>query len=656
MTSRPELLEASDEEIEEFVLYTDPMALRGLLYQLTGDEAVAATATMPASFGFLTARALASPTDVAVLQAKGAEFLKSYRDQGAGVLPIGPRERLRVSLGLAGGQDIPERDMAMWLEELALEPWARSLEWSRPPEPEKLAAFRVLVIGAGMSGINAAIQLKRAGIPYTLVEKNSDLGGTWFENRYPGARVDTPSKGYTHIQGADFEYPYPFGPQSENERYLQWLAESFDVRQHIEFDTEVKSLVWDERAHLWEAQATGPEGPHEWRVSAVISAVGFLSRPSTPDLDGAAEFKGELFHTARWPDGLDITGKRVAVIGSGCSGYQTFPEIAKVAAHTYLFQRAPSWVYEIAGYLDRYPPQVNWLERNFPYYRNFLRFRAQWLFGPEVLGRDTFSADPKHNGRIRAQRLDFMRRKFADRPDLMEKMLPQHPPMTSRPVLVDEDYSVYDALLQEDTTLVTDGITRLTATGIVDGNGDEHRVDVVVLATGFKANDFLWPMEIRGRDGLSVEQLWEKDGARAYLGTMLPGFPNFFTLYGPNINSTGGPGNPAIEEQQTRFALMCMEHLILHDKKTVDVTLDAYWCYNNEVDEAENTKIYATAAADNYYTTQYGRSAVNCPFDARKLWEWLRDPTGDYSRTAPSDSVNAKSRVRPYYGQDLVVD
>jgi 4-hydroxyacetophenone monooxygenase len=654
MTVSAELLKASDQTIEDAVLYVDPMVLRGVLYQLTGDESIAATEAVSSTHGIHTAKGVAKPADVALLRAKAAEFLKSYRDQGAGDIPFSP-ERLKRSLGLTAGEDLADRDVAMWLEELALHPWARGLEWPERSVPDKLQEFRVLVIGAGMLGLNAAAQLRHAGFPYTVVEKNSDVGGTWFENRYPGARVDTPSRAYTLICGAEYNHPYQFSPQSENLKYTRWVAERYDVRRNIVFNTEVKSLIWDESAKLWDVRAVGPDGPRTWRVNAVISAVGLLSRPNVPALEGAQQFKGELFHTARWPSGLDISGKRVAVVGSACSGYQTFAEIARVAAHTFLFQRTPSWVFETKNYLIPLPPQVNWVERTLPYYRNFLRFRGRWLHGPNIQGR-LFDSDPRVNGPIQEQRLAFMRRKFAGHPELFDKMLPGYPPNASRPVLVDEEYSVYDALLHGNTTLVSEGIARLTGHGIMDGKGQEHAVDVIVLATGFKANDFLWPMEIRGQEGKSTAQLWEKDGARAYLGAMLPGFPNFFMIYGPNSNPTGGAGNPAIHEFGTRFILECLAHLVLKDKSSVAVTFDAYSRYNHEVDQADATRIYVTAGVKNYYTNEYGRSAANCPFDARKMWEWLRDPTGRYAQTAPGESMNADSRVRPYFGEDLIVE
>jgi 4-hydroxyacetophenone monooxygenase len=398
----------------------------------------------------------------------------------------------------------------------------------------------------------------------------------------------------------------------------------------------------------------------------VISGVGFLSRPNIPDIECLATFQGSVFHTARWPTDLDLTGKRVAVIGSGCSSYQLFPELAEMVEHTYLFQRTPSWCFDVAGYRSPYPPQVNWLDRNLPYFPNFARFRASWLSGPDGLGA-AFTADPafedEHarsamNKRARDSRLEFMQRKFADHPEMVDKMLPVAPPFSSRPVLVDSRYSVYDALLRDDCTLVTDAIQRVTENGIEVEGGAEYPVDVIVLATDFKANDFLWPMEVRGRDGQRLEQLWAKDGARAYLGTMLPGFPNFFMLYGPNTNATGGLGIFEFEEMVTRFALECIEHLILNEKQAVDVTLDAYWRYNDELDRQEALKIYADPRAHNYYKNEHGRSAANCPFDVRQTWAWLRRPEDHYGAGAapvPHHAVHGVEEVRPHFGEDLVV-
>jgi 4-hydroxyacetophenone monooxygenase len=663
MTKRPELLGATDETIEGAVKYADPMVLRGLLYQLTGDESIAATEVAITVLGFFEAMTVSNPSDVAMLQSKAAEFLKSYRNQGAGDIPIGPADRLHRSVSLSAGADLRVSEMGFWLEQLAMDPWGRGLAWPEQPAPERLQGFSAAVIGAGMGGLNAAVQLKHAGIPYVVIEKNAGVGGTWFENRYPGARVDTPSRAYSHTYSVDYEYPNPFCEQSENEKYLNWIADNFDIRQDIEFNTEVKSIVWDEDAKNWEITADAPEGSRVWRANAVISCVGFLARPNVPNLEGMAEFEGPLFHSARWPTGLDVKGKKVAVVGTGCSGYQMIPELAGVAGHVYVFQRTPSWCFDVPGYLHPFPPQVNWLDRNLPYHTNFMRFRTSWIYGPEIVAPlgliDPKFQDPHarsaSNKRARDQRLEFMQMKFRDRPELVEKMLPTAPPLSTRPVLVDSDYSIYDVLLRDDVTLVTGGIRRIKQGGIEAEDGSEFTVDVIVLATGFKANDFLWPMEIRGRNGQRVEELWEKDGARAYLGAMLPGFPNFFMIYGPNTNPTGGLGVVDVEEMVTRFALECMAYLILQGKSSVDVSLDAYWQYNEELDRAEASKLYSDLRAHSYFRNDHGRSAGNCPFDGRKTWNWLRNPTGrrlDNKAPAPSESPT----IRPYLGQDLIVE
>ena len=680
MSDKSELLTATDEMIDDAVKYADPMVLRGLVYQLTGDESIAATQATTAEIkhseagnaskelAIVQSKAdVSDPADVAMIQAKAAAFLKAYRDQGAPKVSCGAPERLARSLSLAAGADIPASELEMWVEQLALDPWARALVWPDPPASQDLQNFVVAVIGAGMGGLNAAVQLKHAGIPYFVIEKNDEVGGTWYENQYPGARVDSPSRTYTHIYGVDFEYPNAFCPQRENLRYFRWVADNFDIRKDITFKTEVKAIVWDETTKLWEIRTKGPDGPRVWHANAVIASVGFLSRPNMPDIEGMESFEGKAFHTARWPKGLELKGTRVAVIGTGATGYQMVPELAKLTDHTFVFQRTPNWCFDTKSYLGPFPAQVNWLDRNFPYIRNFIRFRLSWLAGPETFA-PIMRIDPQFedqharsamNKKIREQQLSFIQKKLASRrPDLIEKMTPVAPPYSARPIIIDTDYSIYDALLRDDVTLVTEPILKITPNGIEVKGGVEYPVDIIVYATGFKANDFLWPMEIRGREGKRVEELWQKDGARAYLGTMLPGFPNFFMIYGPNTNNFGGLQIVDFEEMVTRFALQCIGGLISQNKRTVDVSLDAYWRYNDEVDRAEALMIYKDPRAHNYYKNDSGRSAANNPIDIRKIWTWLRDPLDgkvNGERTGDPEAL-ANPAVRPYLKEDLLVE
>jgi len=669
--ARPELLAASDETIDDAVIHADPMVLRGLLYQLTGDETLGADVhvTEVRAGVRVRRRVAANPEDIALIRSKASTFLKAYRDAGAGDLPIGPRSRLRRSLSLTAGSEVPSAELDMWIEQLALDPYARGLDWSASPSNERLADFQVVVIGAGMGGVNAAVQLRHADIPFVVIEKNGAVGGTWYENRYPGARVDTPSRTYTHIFGADFPYPNPFCQQEENEKYINWVADHFDIRRDVVFNAEVTSVVWDEEASVWVIKALGLDGERSWRANVVITAVGLLSRPNIPRIDGMDDFRGSCFHTARWPRGSegDLRGKRVAVAGSGCTGYQLAAEIANQVDHLYLFQRTAHWVFDIPGYLAPYPPQVTWLDRNFPYITNFIRFAISWGLRPSSIA-GPMEIDPAYehphsvsaaNDDVREERLAFMRMKFADRPDLFELMLPAEPALSVRPVLVDADYSIYDALLRDNVTLVPDGISQLTEAGVRLTDGTECPVDAVVLATGFQPNSFLSPMEVHGRGDRRIQDLWAKDGGRAYLGTMVPGFPNFFMLYGPNTNANVGFAAIHLEELITRFALECIDALITREKDTVEVTENAYWRYNDALDKVAATKVYMDPRAHSYFRNEFGRSATNGAFDARLLWEWLRDPR------QPADAVGEnvdeeevmkmRGIINPHFDHDLML-
>jgi 4-hydroxyacetophenone monooxygenase len=664
---KPEMGMATDAEIDDAVQYADPMVLSGVLYQLTGDEELLDVEVNEMVVGGRGVVKVANQRDVARIRAKGSTFLKSYRDAGAGELPSGPPERLQRSLSLTVGVDVDGPELEMWLEELALDPWARGLVWSNEVSPAEAAKFSVVVIGTGMGGLNAAVQLKHAGIPFTVLEKNANVGGTWHENRYPGARVDSPSRTYSHIYGVDFPRDHAYSPQSENAKYFNWVADTFDVRGCIEFHTEVKSVIWDDAACLWEITADQPDGLRTWRANAVISAVGFLSRPNIPDIEGLEDFRGECFHTARWPAELDLSGKRVAVIGTGCTGYQMIPEIVSETEHTYVFQRTPNWVFEIPGYLAPFPAQVSWLNRNFPYMSNFARLKSAfatrsdsslptWQIDPDFQDEHAVSAINKE---VRDMRMAFLESKLGHRPDLLKKMIPKAPPHSARPVLVDRDYCVLDALVRDDVTLVTDGIGRVTEDGIDLPDGTHYEVDVIVMATGFKANDFLWPMDVRGRDGLSIGDLWAKDGARAYIGAMMPGFPNFFMLYGPNTNQLTGLLVVGTEEITTRFALENIGAVIERGKQAIEVTEDAYWRYNEQVDRAERHMTYLDKRADNYYRNEFGRSAANGPLDSRLLWSWLLDPAerrGTGQRPDIDASLIDQYRaIDPHLGADLMI-
>jgi len=663
MTSQTELLEADDAKIEDATRHADPMILRGLLYYLTGDDSIAAIRTSDVRMGATELCMIAEPEAAEDLRQRAVRFLREYRDAGAP--PLEPdRGRLRKAFEMTVGRAIADDEFDMWFEQSAIDPFARTFGWEKKPDPAAIEGFSVAVIGAGLGGLAAALSLKRAGIPYRVFEKNADVGGTWLENRYPGARVDSASRVYSHVFGTDYVFPYQYCPRGENLKYIHWIADKYGLRENTAFDTEITSMVWDEAASEWVLTGiTGSGAEQTWRANAVITSVGFLSRPNLPDIEGMDSFKGVSMHTARWPENLDYAGKRIAVIGSGASGYQLTPELARIAGHVYQFQRSPSWCFDVPVYLEPGPDQLAWLERNFPFYRNFLRLRMSWMSEPDALARrmhvDPDFKDPHarsaNNKILRDERVAFIEKKLKDRPDLIEKMIPTSPPMATRHVLVDANYSIYDALLQDNVTLVTEPIERVTPRGIALRDGTEIELDIIVYATGFKANDFLWPLEITGKGGMTVGELWARDGARAYLTSMLPGFPNLFMVYGPNSNNWAGLQIIDFEEMVVRFAVGCIAGLIAQGKQEVDVTTDAYWRYAEELDRWEARMLYSDPRVTTYYRNEFGRSAANNPIDIRRIWAWTRNPApGEATGPAPAP-YREDTTIAPRFGSDLLV-
>jgi 4-hydroxyacetophenone monooxygenase len=325
-----------------------------------------------------------------------------------------------------------------------------------------------------------------------------------------------------------------------------------------------------------------------------------------------------------------------------------------MAAQTYLFQRQANWLYEDLAYLKPLPEQTLWLDRNFPYH---CQLRALPRRGAGGTGRfsGALKVDPNFkdphavspvNKMLRDACVAFIERKLAPRPDLIPQMIPNFPPMASRPIRVDTNESVLDALARGDVELVSDHIERITPKGIVAG-GKEYELDVILFATGFKANEYLWPMEVRGRGGERIEKIWEKDGPRAYLGAMVPKFPNLFMCYGPNSNNFGGFTVVDLLEITAQFAVRAIAGLIENGDHSVEVTEDAYWKFADILDESEKGMVYLDKRANSYYQNG-NRSSVNGPVDYRRMWRWLNNPCGD-------PPANTDPALAPTFGKDLVV-
>jgi 4-hydroxyacetophenone monooxygenase len=616
--------------------FADPLALRGLLYQLTGDEELTTIqlGVMPGMFVGEMA-AVTDPAEIARLHEKTLAMLAAHR---AGELQPPPqtREHLRAAISLAVGEEIADQDADFWIEELSLDSTARDLNWDTTPNAERLKDFHVVVVGAGLAGVNAAVRLKRAGVPFTVVEKNSGAGGTWFANTYPGARVDVPSRVYSHTFAVDYPFEHMFAPQPENEKYVNWCVDEFDVRPNIDFGVEVKSIHWDDDAKTWTVEGTSGDGASKhYTANVVIAAVGFLDRPSIPDIPGIDTFSGPLFHTAQWDPSLDLTGKRVAIIGTGASACQLAPQLADIAGQLTVFQRTPPWILSIPGNDMALPEDMLWLNENLPFYNNWMRLRIGWAvadrnFRP-TLYRDPQWQDPisisAGNHAMMENLSAYIREQVGDDPELLAKTLPDYPPLAKRFVV---DSGWFQTLKRDDVDLVAEAVARIEPNGIVSASGEFYEFDAIVLATGFRTTDYLWPMEITGRDGLSIAQRWEKDGARAYNGLTVPGFPNFFILYGPNTNAFAN-GPVVWSELQTRYALEWIKLMVERGVAAAEVTEAAYDEFNARLDERLSTSVWMDSAQKSYYVNEFGRVATNGPWSTEEYWHAIRRPhTDDY--------------------------
>jgi 4-hydroxyacetophenone monooxygenase len=620
-----ELKSASDRTIREALECADPMVLLGLIYHATGDEALGSIGISSVPMVFSSANIVPDKEQAAWVRARAFDLLTAYRDGKATPPTHVTSARLHRAMSLAAGEDVPLEELSLHSDVLDLDPTPKG--WGAGPVRGDVDKFNVVVIGAGLAGINAAVQLKCSGIPFTLIEKNRGVGGTWHHNRYPGARVDWPSRLYSHSFGLDFKFRHLFAPREENEQYIRWCVERFDLTSHIELDTTVTDLRWDERRGVWAVHSRGPGGDERRRSArAVISAIGLLERPFIPEFSGLEEFEGAKFHSSRFDTGVNLSGKRAAVIGTGASGMQMVPDLAPLVDRLTVFQRSPGWILPVPGYRDPLPECALWLERNVPYYANWLRFILGWILGDHRLFKifelDPAWKDPRSvnviNHEARERSLVHLRERLAHRPDLIEKCTPDYPIFANRPVA---DNGWFEAIARDNVELVSEPIARITKRRIVVESGREYEADLIVFATGFRPNDYFADIEVIGRNGLSIDEAWASDGPRAHWGLTVPGFPNFFMLYGPNANPRN-LGPVQYGEWAMAYVLSCFKAMIEGNWKSMDVTKKAYDQFNASMDARLNRLVSVNPRTRHrsYYTNDFGRSAVQSPWSSFEVF------------------------------------
>jgi cyclohexanone monooxygenase len=461
--------------------------------------------------------------------------------------------------------------------------------------------MRVAVIGAGFSGIAAGVALQRQGITdFTIFEASSGVGGTWWRNRYPGAEVDLESHIYS-FSYAPADWSRNYAGRGELQRYLERVVDAFGLRRHLVLNEKVDSVTWaDDRGEYEIATSSGrPHGPFQ----AVISAVGFLNVPRIPAL--AREdpgFSGVICHSATWPDGLDMTSQRVGVLGTGSTAVQVVAEAARCAAEVKVFQHEPNWM--LPKDSREFSPMERRLNRNLLVHR-WRRASLYFRYDTRQLRMSHARRDGRVNRKRRQASARFLADSVAGHPELQRLLTPEFPFEGKRTVLSD-DY--YQSLLQPNVTLVPHGVKGLSATGVIDENGDRHDLDVVVLATGFHAADYLGKLKVTGLGGRDLHEVWAGN-PRAFLGIMVPGFPNFFMMYGPNTNSS-----PTVTffEAQGRFAACAIHRLAARGGHDVQMSPLAAELYDRWLQRALRRTVWTET--DSYFRSGSGRVVSQWPF------------------------------------------
>jgi 4-hydroxyacetophenone monooxygenase len=478
--------------------------------------------------------------------------------------------------------------------------------------------------------------LQEEGIPFLVVDKNPEIGGTWYENTYPGCQVDSANHLYNYIFAPEHQWPGHFSGQAELFEYFKGVVEDYNLRQTMRLGTEVEQAAYDESDNCWTVTFKDAQGrTTSERFDSVISACGQLNSPSMPDIPGVDSFGGIAFHSARWEHQHDLRGKRVAVIGTGCSATQFVPAIADQPSRLYIFQRSAAWLLPTEQYHVPMNEEELWCFRNIPFYARWYRFflfRARASDGllPFLYSEENWGGQPGSvsaaNAQLREAIEESIREQAGEDKELAEALIPNYPPGGKRPVLDDGQW--ISTLKQPHVTLVTERIESIEEKGVRTADGELHEIDVLIYGTGFKADQFLAPMRIIGRGGIDLHQTWQGN-PQAYLGMTIPGFPNFYCLYGPNTNIVVGSSIIFGSECEMRYIMGCLKLQFEQGISSLEVKEDRCQDYNDELDARSLLRAWGSPHVDSWYKNAQGRVSQNWPGTHWEWWQQTRAPDLD---------------------------
>jgi 4-hydroxyacetophenone monooxygenase len=649
-------LGAADAEIDTAVADIGLLPLLMSVVHITGSLDILRAAGPTLRPQYSTDLSGSIPADIQTrLRARAAEAIRAWRNAGCPTPHTPDPAQLREMIAALTGKALDGRYEPLLAEELGFGGDARAFHWDREVDPADKAARPVLIVGAGLSGLVMGYRLKQAGLPFTIVEKNDGPGGTWFENRFPGARVDVPSHCYSFSFVRDQRWPDLFSPWPVLRAYFRDLADRLGLTPHIRYGTTVERAAYDGAAARWDVRLRSASGEETMRVSALVSAVGQLNRPLIPDIPGQDDFAGLRIHTSNWPEGLDVGGKKIVVIGTAATALQLIPELAREAGHLTVFQRSPTWVFVHPEYRRTLTDAEHWAMDHLPGYARWTRtIMYNWamdgspdhmLVDPEWTGGP--HAVSAANAAARDRLTKGMSAAIGDDPELIAKLIPAYPPYVKRPNLGDGGY--FRAFRRDNVSLCTAGVARFDATGVIDGDGVHHEADIVVYATGFRALEYLAPMEIVGESGQRIDQFWD-DEPRAYLGITVPDFPNLFLMYGPGTN-LGFNGNLFFNSEcQARYIANTLKWMVQDDIEAVAVKPEVYADYAVRMDAALSRYTWAQPSAGSWYKNKAGKVIANSPWPLVDYWEWTRAPDPADFNVVRSGEGAAQTAKRSVHG------
>ena len=526
------------------------------------------------------------------------------------------------------GENVAPEYAPLMREEMGFIP--REARWSQRPADQTLAHHHVLIVGAGVCAIALAVALGQLGISYAIVEKNAELGGTWYVNRYPGCGVDTPNHSYSYSFGSRNAWTRYFCQREELLDYLKKVAAEYGIRRYLHLNTQLTSSCWDEGKQRWISTLKTKDGEETFESTVLVSAIGQLNDPSRAQITGEEDFRGLILHSALWSDDVKLDGKRVAVIGTGATSMQLVPSIADRVASLTVFQRTAQWARPVKGYSDPITEGAQWLLAHLPFYVQWHRFNMFWRYGDGLLPfmrKDPAWPHPdravnKGNDRHREELTDFILSELKGRPDLIEKCLPTYPPYGKR-ILLDNGW--FKTLMRPNVELVSDEIDRLTRDGILTKDGKERPYDIIVDATGFKVTEMAARLNITGRGGKTLRDKWAGDDPTAYLGLTVPDFPNLFCMLGPNTGPAHGGSVIFQSECQSRYISACLVEMIEHGIAAIDVLQEIHDNYVRKVDVEHEAMIWTHPGMTTYYRNKSGRVFSAMPWRFVDYWAMTHD-------------------------------